>query len=120
MAIRSCTGERSNDAETPMCYRSLRHYYETDCANIHRGVHELSERATTAYEEVRTKLRQFINAGKHEEVVFVRGITEAINLVALHGVGRTFTKPTKSSSRRSSITQTSYRGRFCARKQEQF
>ena len=61
---------------------SQRHFYETDCANIHRGIHELSERATTAYEDARTKVRRFINAGKHEEVVFVRGTTEAINLVA--------------------------------------
>ena len=69
--------------QKPRCViESLRHYYEADCANIHRGVHELSERATTAYEDARTKVRQFINAGKHEEVVFVRGTTEAINLVA--------------------------------------
>ncbi len=68
--------------QKPRCViESLRHYYEADCANIHRGIHELSERATTAYEDARTKVRQFINAGKHEEVVFVRGTTEAINLV---------------------------------------
>jgi cysteine desulfurase / selenocysteine lyase len=70
-------------AQKPRCViESLRHFYEADCANIQRGVHELSERATTAYEDARTKVRQFINAGKHEEVVFVRGTTEAINLVA--------------------------------------
>jgi cysteine desulfurase/selenocysteine lyase len=70
-------------AQKPRCViESLRHFYEADCANIHRGVHELSERATTAYEKARTKVRQFINAGKNEEVVFVRGTTEAINLVA--------------------------------------
>jgi cysteine desulfurase/selenocysteine lyase len=69
--------------QKPRCViESLRHYYEADCANIHRGVHELSERATTAYEDARTKVRQFINAGKREEVVFVRGTTETINLVA--------------------------------------
>lgn len=68
--------------QKPRCViESLRHYYEADCANIHRGIHELSERATTAYEDARTKVRQFINAGKSEEVVFVRGTTEAINLV---------------------------------------
>jgi cysteine desulfurase / selenocysteine lyase len=70
-------------AQKPRCViESLRHFYEADCANIQRGVHELSERATTAYENARSKVRQFINAGKHEEVVFVRGTTEAINLVA--------------------------------------
>jgi cysteine desulfurase/selenocysteine lyase len=61
---------------------SLRHFYEADCANIHRGIHELSERATAAYEDARIKVRQFINASKREEIVFVRGTTEAINLVA--------------------------------------
>ena len=70
-------------AQKPRCViESLRHFYEADCANIHRGIHELSERATAAYEGARTKVRQFINAGKREEVVFVRGTTEAINLVA--------------------------------------
>jgi len=69
--------------QKPRCViESLVNFYQADCANIHRGVHELSERATTAYEDARTKVRQFINAGKHEEVVFVRGTTEAINLVA--------------------------------------
>ena len=70
-------------AQKPRCVvESLRRFYEADCANIHRGIHELSERATTGYEEARTKVRQFINAGKQQEVVFVRGTTEAINLVA--------------------------------------
>jgi len=70
-------------AQKPRCViESLHHFYEADCANIQRGIHELSERATTAYEDARSKVRQFIKAGKHEEVVFVRGTTEAINLVA--------------------------------------
>jgi cysteine desulfurase / selenocysteine lyase len=70
-------------AQKPQCViESLRQFYEADCANIHRGVHELSERATAAYEDARFKVRRFINAGKNEEVVFVRGTTEAINLVA--------------------------------------
>jgi cysteine desulfurase/selenocysteine lyase len=51
-------------------------------ANIHRGVHELSERATHAYEDARTKVRKFINAAEPEEIVFTRGTTESINLVA--------------------------------------
>jgi cysteine desulfurase/selenocysteine lyase len=51
-------------------------------ANIHRGVHELSERATRAYEDARTKVQRFLNASQREEVVFTRGTTESINLVA--------------------------------------
>lgn len=56
--------------------------YSHDYANIHRGVHELSERATQAYENARLKTQRFLNAGSEKEVVFVRGTTEAINLVA--------------------------------------
>jgi cysteine desulfurase / selenocysteine lyase len=56
--------------------------YGRDCANIHRGVHLLSQRATEAYEGTRDTVRRFIHAGHREEVVFVRGTTEAINLVA--------------------------------------
>jgi len=57
-------------------------YYENENSNIHRGVHTLSERATLSYESVRTKVAQFINAGHDREIIFVRGTTEAINLVA--------------------------------------
>jgi cysteine desulfurase / selenocysteine lyase len=57
-------------------------YYESENSNIHRGVHYLSERATQAYEGVRVKVRDFIHAADQREVVFVRGATEAINLVA--------------------------------------
>jgi cysteine desulfurase/selenocysteine lyase len=56
--------------------------YAEDNANIHRGVHLLSERATRAYEEAREKVRVFLNAPDAREVVFVRGTTEAINMVA--------------------------------------
>ena len=59
-----------------------RDYYTHLNANIHRGVHDLSQRATDAFEGARGKARQFINARKNEEVIFVRGTTEAINLVA--------------------------------------
>src|SRR5207249_7208703 len=52
------------------------------CSNIHRGVQALSERATRAYEEARAKVRQFVNAPEAREIVFVRGTTEGINLVA--------------------------------------
>ena len=61
---------------------AVRHYYETDNANVHRGVHALSERATAAYEAAREKLRALINAASVREIVFTRGTTESINLVA--------------------------------------
>ena len=61
---------------------AIRRVYESDYANIHRGVHLLSQIATDAYEGARSKARQFINAASDREVVFVRGATEAINLVA--------------------------------------
>ena len=61
---------------------ALRDYYEQDNSNVHRGVHALSERATAAYEGTREKVRTFLNAADSREIVFVRGTTEAINLVA--------------------------------------
>lgn len=57
-------------------------FYIKECANIHRGVHYLSERATESYENARKKVRRFINATSVQEIVFVRGTTEAINLLA--------------------------------------
>ena len=57
-------------------------FYTRDCANIHRGVHLLSERATRAYEDTRAKVRHFIHAADEKEIIFVRGATEGINLVA--------------------------------------
>ncbi|HSB20727.1 MAG TPA: cysteine desulfurase [Anaeromyxobacteraceae bacterium] len=59
-----------------------RGFYERDNANVHRGVHLLSERATQAYEGAREKVRRFIGAAEAREVIFVRGATEALNLVA--------------------------------------
>ena len=61
---------------------SIVQVYSCDYANVHRGVHALSERSTAAYEGAREKVRQFINARSDKEIVFVRGTTEAINLVA--------------------------------------
>src|ERR1700749_2352739 len=61
---------------------ALVHYYEHDNANVHRGIHELSNRATTAYEAARTRAAKFINAKSAEEIIFTRGTTEGINLVA--------------------------------------
>ncbi len=61
---------------------ALAHYYQHDNANVHRGVHRLSERATLAYEAARGKVSRLLNAREDREIVFVRGTTEAINLVA--------------------------------------
>ena len=61
---------------------AITRYYESDNANIHRGVHHLSERATAEFEAARKSLQIFLNARHVEEIVFVRGTTEAINLVA--------------------------------------
>ena len=62
--------------------KALESYYRSINSNIHRGVHTLSIRATDAYEEARSKVAAFINAEHREEIIFVRGATEAINLVA--------------------------------------
>ena len=67
-------------------------FYSTDNSNIHRGAHTLAARATDAYEGAREKIRQFINAGSSSEIVYVRGTTEAINLVA-QTWGRKFIQP---------------------------
>lgn len=61
---------------------TLDRYYRENNANIHRGVHTLSEKATTLYESSREKIKSFINADSSKEIIFVRGATEAINLVA--------------------------------------
>jgi len=61
---------------------AIRKFHEVDCANIHRGVHELSQRSTAAYEETRARMKRFLNARSKTELIFVRGTTEAINLVA--------------------------------------
>lgn len=64
-------------------------YLEQEHSNIHRGVHYLSQKATTAYEGAREKVKRFINARDAKECIFVRGATEGINLV-MHGYGRKF------------------------------
>lgn len=61
---------------------AVKHYYEWDNANVHRGVHTLGSRATDAYEGAREKLRRFLNARHMEEIIFTRGTTTALNLVA--------------------------------------
>jgi cysteine desulfurase/selenocysteine lyase len=61
---------------------ALRYYYEHDNANVHRGIHELSNRATAAFENARARTATFINARSADEIIFTRGTTEGINLVA--------------------------------------
>ncbi|PCH49336.1 MAG: cysteine desulfurase CsdA [Flavobacteriaceae bacterium] len=69
--------------QKPQCViDAVRHYYEKDNSNIHRGVHTLSERATAAYEASRETIRAFFNAESTKEVIFTRGTTESINLIA--------------------------------------
>ncbi len=62
--------------------RSLVHYYEHDNSNVHRGIHELSNRATAGFEAARVRTAKFINAASADEIIFTRGTTESINLVA--------------------------------------
>ena len=67
-------------------------YYTEDNANIHRGIHTLAERATAAYENTRKSIAQFINANESEEIIFTKGTTDSINLVA-HSLGGSLLKP---------------------------
>ncbi|HYK15298.1 MAG TPA: aminotransferase class V-fold PLP-dependent enzyme, partial [Burkholderiales bacterium] len=78
----------SSQMPQPVIDRLVR-YQTSEHANIHRGVHHLSEVATGAYEEARRKLQRFINAREEREVIFTSGTTDAINLV-MHGYGRKF------------------------------
>lgn len=61
---------------------ALVRYYERDNANVHRGIHELSNRSTNAFEAARERTRKFLNARSTEEIIFTRGTTEGINLIA--------------------------------------
>jgi cysteine desulfurase/selenocysteine lyase len=71
---------------------TLKHYYEWDNSNVHRGVHTLGSRATEAYEAARVKVARFIHAPSEKQIIFTRGTTTSINLVA-HGYGRHVLKP---------------------------
>ena len=66
---------------------ALDYHYTNENANIHRGVHDLSQKATIAYEKARDRVGRFLNTAESDEIVFVRGTTEAINLIA-HSFGR--------------------------------
>ncbi len=71
---------------------AITRFYEEDCANIHRGVHALSQRATKVYEDTRETVRKWIGASRVEEIVYTRGTTDGINLVA-HTYVRSILKP---------------------------
>ena len=75
---------------------ALSRFYGAENANIHRGVHYLSERATVAYDGVRARVARFLNAASPSEIVFTRGTTEGINLVA-QSWGRSTLRPATKS-----------------------
>ena len=76
-------------AQTPLpVIEAIRKFYLKDCANVHRGVHEMSQRATEDYENARVEVQKFIGAADSSEIIYTRGTTESINLVA-HSYGRT-------------------------------
>jgi len=75
--------DNASTTQKPQCViDTIEQYYKGINSNIHRGVHFLSEKATTSFEESRVKIRDFLNAKNTSEIIFVRGTTEAINLVA--------------------------------------
>jgi len=79
-------------SQTPLSViKALTDYYQMDNANIHRGIHTLAERATTGFEETRKAVQRFINAPEAERIIFTKGTTESINLVA-QAYGRKFLK----------------------------
>jgi cysteine desulfurase/selenocysteine lyase len=61
---------------------AIEHFYKVDYSNVHRGIHTLSQRATERFESARQTVKHFIGAGSDKEIIFTRGTTEAINLVA--------------------------------------
>lgn len=79
--------DNAASAQTPQCViDAITSYYTRDRANVHRGVHLLSQRATMRFDETRERTRAFLNAESSREIVFTRGTTESLNLVA-HGLG---------------------------------
>ena len=75
--------DNAASSQTPRTViEAIEHHYKADRSNIHRGVHTLSQRATKAYEDARLKLQRFVNAADSKEIIFLRGTTEAINLVS--------------------------------------
>ena len=94
----------------------LSYFYEHENSNVHRAAHELAARSTDAYESAREKTRRFLNAGAPREIVFVRGATEAINLVAQSWGRRNIQKDDEIVVTCWSITPISFPGRCFARK----
>ena len=94
---------------------AIRKFHEVDCANIHRGVHELSQRSTAAYEATRAKMKRFLNARSKSELIFVRGTTEGINLVASSWGRKNVRDGDRLLSPPWSTTPTSCRGKCCVR-----
>jgi len=82
MDIRCSTWTRGDYSETAGGHRRFAHYYEQDNANVHRGIHELSNRATAAFEAARARAAKYLNARSADEIIFTRGTTEGLNLVA--------------------------------------
>jgi cysteine desulfurase/selenocysteine lyase len=75
--------DNAASAQTPQpVLDAILEFYRRDRANVHRGVHELSQRATASYEQARIKVQRFLNAASYQEIVWTRGTTEGINLVA--------------------------------------
>ena len=75
--------DNAASAQTPLpVIDAIRDHYLKDRSNVHRGVHELSQRATNAYEKARVKVQRFLNAASYEEIIWTRGTTEGINLVS--------------------------------------
>ena len=82
--------DNASTTQKPQCVIDcVNHYYKHDNANVHRGIYELSERATAKYESARQSVRNFINAKRNHEIIFTRGTTDAVNLVA-SSFGRRF------------------------------
>ncbi len=95
--------------------RAVEDYETHSHANVHRGVHALSQEATAAFEGARERVRRFINARSTREIIFTRGTTEAINLVAQSWAVHGWDPAMRSSSRRWSTTPISCPGK-CARR----
>ena len=89
---------------------ALRHYYEHDNANVHRGLHELSSRATEAYEKSRQRVATYLGAASADEIIFTRGTTESINLVAQSGAENFFAQEMSFFSPKWNTTATWCRG----------
>ena len=93
---------------------AIEHAYKFEYANVHRGLHFLSNAATAKYEEARAITRRFLNARHEDEIIFTRNLTDGVNLVASSFGAATSRRATRSCSRSWSTTPTSCRGTSCA------